>query len=280
MSRRFYFDDDDSSTSSNDLSSLPYPKPLTRAAFLAPDFDPTSFLSSLQNRHQSLEDLRSELRQRSQDISKELLDLVNSNYEDFLSLGKDLKGGDEKIEEIRVGLLGFKREVEGLRDKVKERRKEVEVLIEERKVIRRRTMLGRGLLEVNRRLEDLERRLMLTKNGDKRQEQEDAASEDESEEEAEAAADIGRLKRHVEQYGYVTRLVNRLGSEHPFLLRQEDRILRLKQTVLLDLGSALKQVMADHDRKGMIPDILELYKIMEAQRDAVAVLQETRSLKR
>jgi len=88
---RFYFGDSDGSgaeLSDNDHdSSLPFPKPLSRSPFLAPDFDPATFLSSLSNRHQSLADLRIELRDLSEALNKELLDLVNENYQDFLSLG-------------------------------------------------------------------------------------------------------------------------------------------------------------------------------------------------
>ena len=148
-----------------DEDSLPYPKPLARSAFLTPDFDPTTFLSSLHNRHQTLEDLRSELRDRSQQLQKELLDLVNDNYQDFLSLGSSLKGGEEKIEEVRVGLLGFKRDVEGLKEKVKSRRLEVGNLVDERRRIRKEVQLGRSLLEVDQRLEELEERLMVASNG-------------------------------------------------------------------------------------------------------------------
>jgi hypothetical protein len=49
------------------------------------------------------------LRSRSQLLNKELLDLVNSNYQDFLNLGNSLHGGEEKVEEVRIGLLGFRK---------------------------------------------------------------------------------------------------------------------------------------------------------------------------
>ena len=54
---------------------------------------------------------------------------MNEKYQDFLSLGSSLRGGEDKIEEVRLGLLGFRRDVEGLRDMVEERRKEVEGLL-------------------------------------------------------------------------------------------------------------------------------------------------------
>ena len=90
----------------------------------------------LTNRHQTLEDLRSELRDLSSSLNKELLDLVNENYTDFLSLGSTLKGGEEKVEEVRVGLLGFQRDVNGIKAAVTNRKEEVRGLVGERKQFR------------------------------------------------------------------------------------------------------------------------------------------------
>ena len=272
------FGDDDSSD-----DNLPYPKPLSRAAFLTPDFDPTTFLSTLHNRHQTLEDLRAELRTRSQDLNKELLDLVNENYQDFLSLGSSLKGGDEKVEEVRLGLLGFQREVGVLRDKVEERRKEVEELVEERKRIRERVQLGRRLLEIERKIGDLEGRLMLASTSPRGTQvsQEGIAlseSDEESDEEPESdGIGIMRLRRHMEQYMYIKGLVERTGSEHPFLVKQGERVLRLKQTVLLDLNSALKQAVAGgEDMRGDLLNLLGIYRQMGEASEAMQVLKESK----
>src|SRR5580700_8340667 len=117
MSKFYFAGDCGSISSTDDEDNLPYPEALPRSDFLAPNFDALVYLSSLSHRHQTLEDLRSDLRERSQTLSKELLDLVNTNYEEFLSLGSDLKGGEEKVQDVRVGLLGFKRGVEDVRAK-------------------------------------------------------------------------------------------------------------------------------------------------------------------
>ena len=144
-----------------DTSSLPFPEPLSRASFLAPDFDPAQYLSSLRNRHQSLEDLRQELRDLDQLLSKELLDLVNENYQEFLSLGNALHGGEEKAEEVRVGLLAFQRDVTTIRENVEGRRREVEWLLGEKKRLRKDANIGQVLLDIADRVEELEHRLMI-----------------------------------------------------------------------------------------------------------------------
>ena len=187
------------------------------------------------------------------------------------------------MEEVRLGLLGFKREVEGLRSKVDERRKEVEELVEERKRIRESVQLGRRLLEIDRKIEDLEGRLMLASTGPREAEvNEDgivvSESEEESDEEPESdGIGIVRLRRHMEQYMYIRSLVERTGPEHPFLVKQEERVLRLKQTVLLDLNSALKQAVAGgEDMRDDLLKLLGLYRKMGEAGEAMQALKESK----
>ena len=239
-------------------------------------------MSTLHNRHQTLEDLRTELRTRSQELNKELLDLVNENYQDFLSLGSSLKGGDEKVEEVRLGLLGFRREVEGLSEKVDGRKKEVEELVEERKKIKDQVQIGRQLLELERELGELEERLMLASSGTRRAEQiggeEELSESDEESEEGESDGNaILRLRRHMEQYMQIRQSIERIGNEHPFLVKLEERVLRLKQTLLLDLNSALKQAVAGgEEARGNVLNILGIYKQMGHAKEAIKMLKESR----
>ncbi|MCJ1321827.1 hypothetical protein MMC15_007172 [Xylographa vitiligo] len=281
---RFYFGGSDTSNSDDD-TSLPYPKPLARSAFLTPDFSPTVFLSSLRNRHQTLEDLRSELRTRSQELNKALLDLVNDNYQDFLGLGGSLRGGEEKVEEVRVGLLGFKREVDTLKDKVEGRLEEVGGLLEERRAIAKEVRTGKALLEIDLRLEDLEERLMVGSNGAVNtavdgDEDDFSASEsdDESDEDTRGTTiPLSRLRRRVQQFLYIQRLFAKTGPEHPFLIKQEERMMRIRQTMLLDLSSALLQAGGqDEFSNKRTLDILSIYRDMGASGDALTALRERR----
>ena len=228
--------------------------------------------------------MRAELRTRSQDLNKELLDLVNENYQDFLSLGSSLKGGDEKVEEVRLGLLGFRREVEGLRGKVDGRRQEVEELVKERKRIRESVQVGRRLLEIERKIGDLEERLMLASTGPRKAEVNEGefvlseSEEEESDEEPESnGVGTPRLRRHMEQYMYIKGSMERTGPEHPFLVKQEERVLRLKQTILLDLNSALKQAVAGgEDMRGDLLKLLGIYKQMGEASEAMQILKESK----
>lgn len=204
---------------------------------------------------------------------------MNENYQDFLLLGSSLHGGEEKVEEVRVGLLGFKRDVEGLKEKVEGRKKEVEGLVEERKRIRRDVQVGRALLEVDQRVGELEQRLMVaSSNGEVKNVEEEADfsdSEEDSEEESQDGISTSRLKRHAQGYIYIRRLVDRIGPSHPFLVKHEERILRLKQTVLLDLGNALKQMSSASDEdKARLMKILGIYRDMGESEEVLKIFKE------
>lgn len=203
---------------------------------------------------------------------------MNENYNDFLSLGSSLQGGEEKVEEVRLGLLGFRRDVEGLRGKVEGRRREVEALVDERKRITEKVQLGRRLLEVEERVEELEARLMVVSlSGDAKENEENSEvsdSDEESEKDTNGVS-TARLKRHAQRFLYIQQLVERIGPEHPFLVKQEERILRLRQTVLLDLGNALKHVpSSSDDNKGTLMKILGIYRDLGESGEALKVLRE------
>jgi len=285
---KFYFGGASGSVSSDDEDNLPYPEALPRSDFLAPTFSAPAYLSTLSDRHQTLEDLRTDLRERSQALSKELLDLVNTNYEQFLSLGSDLKGGEEKVEDVRVGLLGFKRGVEDVRGKVRERRGEVEGLLGEKRGVSREIALGRKLLEVDERLEELEDRLMVaslgrTVNGSQEDSWSDSEDEDVEDEELAVDGAVGgtstkKLQRLVVDCRQVEALTESIGKGHPFIIAQQSRIIRVRNTILLDLSTALKQtaVMGESGKTRLIR-ILIIYREFGANAEAVKVLKDLKS---
>ncbi|KAL4788486.1 oligomeric golgi complex component, COG2-domain-containing protein [Aspergillus varians] len=289
---KFRFGDSDESASDldDDTSGLPFPEPLSRASFLSPDFDPATYLSSLTNRHQSLEDLRKELRDLDQLLSRELLDLVNENYQDFLSLGTALHGGEEKVEQVRVGLLAFQRDVQSIRDKVETRQREVEELLNEKKRLRANANTGRALLDFADRVEELEKRLMIgeqtlqgkpTELSDTESdflESDDDEEETEDEDRSENTAplvSLKRLDRHLQKYVYLTRLSSRIGDDHPFLLAQQQRMSKIRSALLLDLKKALEQAKRTGEKRDTKTlAVLRLYKLMGEDTSAVSALKD------
>ncbi|CAG8048625.1 hypothetical protein PENNAL_c0037G10403 [Penicillium nalgiovense] len=289
MNRFQFSDSDGSSDFDEDPSGLPFPEPLSRTSFLAPDFDPANFLSSLTNRHQSLEDLRQELRGLEQLLNKELLDLVNENYQDFLSLGSSLRGGEEKVEGVKVGVLSFQRDVKTIRDKVEARRQEVEELLNEKRRLRTNADIGKDLLDYADRVEELEHRLMIMDKSSQKEPTQDesdtesdlysgesADSDDDELPDGTPAISLKRMERHAQKFVYLISIAARVGEKHPFLLAQQPRIAKIKSTVLLDLKTALEQATAGgkqgkSDARTMA--VLRLYELMGEDVSAVAALK-------
>jgi hypothetical protein len=261
---------------SDDEDNLPYPAELARNDFLAPDFDAQTYLSSLRNRHQTLEDLRSDLRQRSQLLNRELLDLVNGNYEEFLSLGGDLKGGEEKVEGVRVGLLGFQREIEAIRKAVQDRAKETAELLSEKKGLRKEIVLGRSLLEVHERLEELEEKLGIKiKEGEEDDDEEDEDDEDEDKDIPGGTSynsAVRRLRKQSEQYLMIVFQSSKIGLSHPFLVSLQPRVEEVRKTLILDLSASLRQARSSNDRNAVL-GFSQVFGILEAQNDALKVLK-------
>lgn len=283
------FGDDSRSASSDndnededDPSSLPFATPLRRSDFLDSEFSPATYLSTLHNRHQTLEDLRSELRSRSQLLSKELLDLVNSNYQDFLNLGNSLHGGEEKVEEVRVGLLGFRKDVDGLVGVVGEREEEVGELLQERRDTREKIELGRRLVDYDARLKELETELMIETAGHETiilgEEVSDSEDDEEEEEEEEGyGVSIVKLRRNVVHYQLVLGLQKDLG-EHPFVAAQAARTAKVRSTLLMDLSTALQQAKsAGASGSGRVMKVTKIYADMEESAEAVKVLKTLKS---
>lgn len=192
---------------------------------------------------------------------------MNDNYEDFLSLGGTLSGGEEKIEEIRVGLLGFQRDVKSVRDRVDERREDIKDLLLQKRALRQETGVGRALLEIAERLDELEEKMGVAKyrqpsataeaprsDGQETGDWSDDwietpnmdSSDDEDYDDGRNANDddariAPRLKRHTEQFLIIKHLAGRHSPQHPFILAQDTRLRKIQELLLSDLESAVKR---------------------------------------
>ncbi|KAK4122172.1 hypothetical protein N657DRAFT_681976 [Parathielavia appendiculata] len=278
---------------------LPFPAALSRLDFLAPDFDAAAYLSALHtggpaSRHQTLEDLRSELRDRSAAISAELLELVNANYTAFLSLGDELKGGEERVEDVRVALLGFRRAVEEMQGRVRERRMEVGRVNAELARVKEAVELGRKMLELEERVAGLEERLAVgdlvkrerkdVGNGNEAEEdwgdnfnfaESDEEDEGEEEELGFLSSSPSKLAGLVREYSVAERIADSVGRDLPFVKKTEGRMSRCRNTILLDLSTALKEARkAGPKGQGRVIQYLGIYRSLDAQAEAVKVLKE------
>ncbi|GJC87722.1 hypothetical protein ColLi_10560 [Colletotrichum liriopes] len=248
------YDDDD--------APLPFPAALPRSDFLAPDFHPANYLSALPHRHQTLDDLKAELRDRSAAISAELLELVNGNYTAFLSLGNELRGGDERVENVHVAMLGFRRAVEEIKGRVRTRGEEVQGLSGELREVRKGIEAGRKMLELDERVAALEERLALASLPGKasQDEEDDDWDTDDRTEEDEEENDAG----------------DAIGREVQFVVKTEARMTRCRNTILLDLGTAMKEARkAGSKGQARVVRYLGLYGLLDAQAEAIKALKSS-----
>ncbi|KAI1313318.1 oligomeric golgi complex component, COG2-domain-containing protein [Xylaria venustula] len=262
-------DDDDSDT------PLPFPTALPRSDFLAPTFSAPQYLSSLPSRHQTLEDLRSDLRERSAAIGTELLELVNANYASFLGLGDELRGGEDRVEDVRVALLGFRRAVEEVRTRVRERGVEVAGLTRELGVVRGEIEVGRKMVELEERVAALEGRLVVGSLGDGSEDSEDDDDDDDDEEEGESVgSSLGKLTQLAGDYVAVDELADEIGRDAPLVRKMEERMIRCRNTLLLDLNAALKEARkAGAPARGRLLKLMGIYATLDAQGEAVKALK-------
>ncbi|KAG5950357.1 hypothetical protein E4U53_005220 [Claviceps sorghi] len=277
MSTSYNIRSDPSDSSDDDDVPLPFPEALPRADFVVADFDPAAYLSALPQRHQTLEDLRSDLRDRSAVISAELVELVNSNYTAFLSLGSELKGGDEKVGDVKVALLGFRRAVEEVKTKVASRRDEARRLNDDLRLVREQIEQARKMLELDDRLAMLEKRLALESlpGGGAGEWDSDSSDEDESDSAADQPGlSPGSLFRLATQCKEAILLKGSLDRDHPLVIKLEERLTRCRNTLLLDLGNALKEARgAGVKGQKRILDFLAIYRLLDAQSEAVRSLK-------
>lgn len=187
-----------------------------------------------------------------------------------------MKGGDEKVEEVRVGLLGFRKEVEGLERGVKEREEEVGRLVREREEVRRKIKVGREVVGFEGALKGLEEALVIegkeeTGNGSDDDDEDDEDEDDEEEGEVVGGMSIAKLRRHVLQYRIVREAEKRLG-DHPFVGAQAPRMIKVRSTLLLDLSTSLQQAKAAKAASRVVK-IMKTYADMGEEAEAVKVLK-------
>ncbi|KAI1193429.1 oligomeric golgi complex component, COG2-domain-containing protein [Nemania serpens] len=264
----------------DDDAPLPFPTALPRSDFLAPAFSAPEYLSSLPHRHQTLEDLRADLRERSAAIGTELLELVNANYASFLGLGDELKGGEDRVEDVRVALLGFRRAVEEVRSRVRERGVEVAGLTRELGSVSREIEAGRKMLELDDRISALEARLAIGSTGsDSDESDEDDEDDEDGDEDEEGDGLVGgssaaKLTQLADDYVALDELADDTGRDAPLVRRMEERMVRCRNTLLLDLNAASKEA-----KKAGAPGRIKLLKLMgiyatlDAQAEAVKALK-------
>ncbi|KAK6523877.1 hypothetical protein TWF281_001843 [Arthrobotrys megalospora] len=266
----------------DDFSSLPFPQPLPRSAFTTTDFSASSYLASL-HRHQTLEDLRTELRTRSRDLERELVELVNRDYADFVGLGSSLRGGEGRVNDLKLGVMGFAREIEGVKEKVIKVSNEMEKDMVVKKEVAKKKALARNLLTLDARLSQLES-LLLLKGQQEDDDHHHILTLDLDETSNSSLTSLPRLQKLVTSYLYLKHVLSKIPPTHPFVRAQGKRLRQARQTLSDDLSRALKECRAElkdqelgederKDLEGRLVEILKLWSEVGETGDAVKTLK-------
>uniref|UniRef100_A0A1J3DP33 Conserved oligomeric Golgi complex subunit 2 n=1 Tax=Noccaea caerulescens TaxID=107243 RepID=A0A1J3DP33_NOCCA len=106
--------------SASDFFSDPYdshPLWFKPSLFLSPGFDSESYISELRT-FVPFDTLRSELRSHLASLNRELVDLINRDYADFVNLSTKLVDIDEAVVRMRAPLLALREKITGFRGSV------------------------------------------------------------------------------------------------------------------------------------------------------------------
>jgi hypothetical protein len=179
-------------------------------------------------------------------------------------------------------LLGFRKEVEAVRAKVVSREDEVKELVDERVNIRQQIVVGRALMDYEVRLALLEGQLMVEAAGKPTaaagyDEASDSEEDESDDEEGAYSMSVSKMRKHVMHYRLVQEIGRQVGEEHPFITAQAYRMVKVRNTLLLDLNSALQQAKAaGAPGKERTVKILSVYADMDEAAEAVKVLKSSK----
>ncbi|KAK9488607.1 oligomeric golgi complex component, COG2-domain-containing protein [Lipomyces starkeyi] len=224
MEDEMLFDDGESDY---DANGLPYPKPIQRSSFSDPvNFDPDAFLVS-QHRYQRLEDLHAQLTNWSSLLQKELVELINRDYADFVGLGKSVSGGSGKVGDMKLVVIGFRREVEGISSRLNGVIQEMDELLQKKRALRERENLGRSLISYAQGLQELEIALHIGTSS--------LISSPEIEDTYPSL--VCRLKSLTAHYHSVRRILKKLPKDHPYVVAQDSRFSKIRTELIGQLTS-------------------------------------------
>ncbi|RPA73506.1 hypothetical protein BJ508DRAFT_419024 [Ascobolus immersus RN42] len=230
--------------------------PLSRTHFqpaTAPDFDPLEFLNTLSSHTTiSLPKLQQDLTQRSQSIESELLELVNRDYGDFVGLGTSLAGGEGKVEDLRLGLLGFRRKVEGSKAEVESLMGELDQSVKEMRSVLKEKEEVRRLIDIDRRLSELEQ---WGKSGYEEEE------------------GLEGLREAVDKWCVIEVLVGKCKKGDEFVKSLASRRVKTRERIVKKLGDLLWEVRKEGNDGGLL-EVLGLFDAMEEREEPARVLRD------
>jgi len=193
-----------------------------------------------------------------------------------------------------VALMGFRRAVEDMQGRVRDRRVEVHDVCRDLAAARADVELGRRMLELDERLSLLEGRLAVgslprgagadVDDGFGIDESDEEEEEDDEDDDKAAEGDVpavyvgsspAKLRALAAEYVVAERLADSIGRDVPLVRKMDERMRKCRNTIVLDLNTAIKEARrAGRSGQSRVMKLLAIYPLIGAQAEAVRVLRE------
>ncbi|KAG0053488.1 Conserved oligomeric Golgi complex subunit 2 [Gryganskiella cystojenkinii] len=265
--QQYSSDQDEVLMSENDF---PLSIGVDRAALIALDFDTDEFLSA--RRHLPLEELKSQLIAHMKELKTELVELINSDYADFINLSTNLNGVDRMMEDLRKPLDRMKGDAIAVKTNLESVVESLEQKLKHRAEIREKKASLQLLLNINESVAKVEGLLQISSGSD--------AAVSGLREGQESISVAKRLERVAIEYNQMQYLVSK-GANLPFVTNIDWRLVRIKETMSENLSTVLRNCIrpatSESDAiadKESLTQCLRTYALIDQTSEAEKVITE------
>lgn len=251
-------------------SDFPLSTGIDRAALIAADFDTDEFLSA--RRHLPLEELKSQLISHMKELKTELVELINSDYADFINLSTNLNGVDRMMEDLRKPLDRMKDDAIAVKSNLESVVGSLEQKLEHRAEIREKKASLQLLLNISESMAKVEGLLQISSGSETAPGLRDGN---------ESISVAKRLERVAIEYNQMQYLVTK-GASLPFVTNIDWRLVRIKETMSENLSTVLRACiqpsqLTDIDaasNKESLTQCLRTYALIDQTAEAEKVISE------
>ncbi|KAF9145924.1 Conserved oligomeric Golgi complex subunit 2 [Linnemannia schmuckeri] len=251
-------------------SDFPLSTGIDRAALIAADFDTDEFLSA--RRHLPLEELKSQLNSHKKELKTELVELINSDYADFINLSTNLNGVDKMMEDLRKPLDKMKDDAVAVKSNLESVVRSLEQKLEHRAEIREKKASLQLLLNISESVAKVEGLLQISSGSETASGLRDGN---------ESISVAKRLERVAIEYNQMQYLVTK-GASLPFVTNIDWRLVRIKETMSENLSTVLRACihpsqLTDADavsNKESLTQCLRTYALIDQTAEAEKVISE------
>ncbi|KAF9268919.1 COG complex component [Marasmius fiardii PR-910] len=248
----------------------------------AETFDVEEFL--LSRSHTSLQDLKTELRDYLLSLKEELVQLINDDYEAFISLSTDLKGEGDRLNNLKAPLAGLKQEIQISKDELRAIQDAIEEKLRKRAALREEKALLHLLLKISESVLRLETLLLISSTDSSEMDGIQPVNPNEEHPEEREGNHAKHLSRVASEYTQLLYHANKARAEKCLFVDEiQWRIDRIQSTISSDLDqlfgttlSSLTEKRAEGEKSKLIADLtecLKTYDVLGLWRDAEDVLR-------